>query len=1117
MQRIRTRTIFILLVMVNLTISFTAAKSLAETPVIGFVAQDTTWTQANSPYVTLGHIIVKEGVTLTIKPGVTVQFDTGHSLTIEGTLIARGTDKQGIKFTPKGEQKPGAWDGIAFEDSSTDAEFDDAGNYVSGPILQYCTVEFAKTAVKTNTSSPLIDHCVISNNANGGISISKGDIVVIQNSMIADNKGGGISVSESENTTLTGNSVMGNTAQHYKDGHKGGGIHVSSVIVTISNNAVTRNTARGDDHSFGGGIYVESSNAAINSNTITENTAQSHFSYGGGGGIYVEGNATISNNTITGNTVSTQSWGNTSSGGGIYIYSKGGNVTISNNIVIDNTAAGGSSDDGQGGGIYVSSNIATINDNTLTENVAKGGESYWDDGGSGYGGGIYVSSNIATINDNTLTENIAKGGESGWRDEGSGYGGGIYVPNGTVSISDNILTANTADYGGGIYVPNGTVSISDNIVNGNTAGYGGGIYTTSSATITGNNLTENRSSNGAAIYYTGSQNITDNFIANNVAEGGGNTNAVYIDGNPTFTGNTIIGNQTKYNLYYDASKDSPNLNATNNYWGVTTEVEIRGKIHDFFADMSKAIVDVVPFLVEKPLPLGSLTVASFTYSPESPSVGDEITFDASNSNAPDGEIVSYQWDLGDGNTASGEKVTHSYDTPYTYIITLTVTDDGGDKAEQTIGLPTPLIGGGSFIISYSGSPTLEIANLDKGDREQLYNVIKQVLNIGKAKSKLIGEQDETLLSDVNLLLNQLHPDKQDKELAVKDVVKENALSEGQELFVGFAGGIAGAGVTFLTGIPAPFGLGEVAKLFGLKLGEWMVLKDMGSATVEYPSVGRMEIVWRRPPEDKIFVNIYLNKPAKRGCMIISVGEWQNELKMDWDVNAHSTVPVWNAFAYPPENTLTDPESIIDHVQIVSLHSPSELRVYDSQGRVTGLVNGEIREEIPGSVYDDERKEAIIFSPSDSYRYEIVGTDEGKYELEVREVAGGEATTFTATDIPTSLAAVHQYAIDWDVLSKGEKGVTVQMDSDGDGTFEETLYTGATFIASEEEHPWDINSDGTVDIFDLIIVGKHLGESPPTHPGADVNKDGAVDISDLVLVGKHFGESYFLATSKNSIE
>ena len=100
-QIIRT---FILFVIVSVIISFIAAQSRAETPVIGFIAQDTTWTQANSPYVTLGNIIVKEGVTLTIEPGVIVQFDNGHSLTIEGALVARSTDKQGIKFTQIGRR-----------------------------------------------------------------------------------------------------------------------------------------------------------------------------------------------------------------------------------------------------------------------------------------------------------------------------------------------------------------------------------------------------------------------------------------------------------------------------------------------------------------------------------------------------------------------------------------------------------------------------------------------------------------------------------------------------------------------------------------------------------------------------------------------------------------------------------------------------------------------------------------------------------------------------------------------------------------------------------------------------------------------------------------------------
>nr|MBC8456364.1 hypothetical protein [Deltaproteobacteria bacterium] len=52
---------------------------------------------------------------------------------------------------------------------------------------------------------------------------------------------------------------------------------------------------------------------------------------------------------------------------------------------------------------------------------------------------------------------------------------------------------------------------------------------------------------------------------------------------------------------------------------------------------------------------------------------------------------------------------------------------------------------------------------------------------------------------------------------------------------------------------------------------------------------------------------------------------------------------------------------------------------------------------------------------------------------------------------------------------------------------------------------DVNQDWVVDISDLVIIGKHFGEAPPTVPEADINKDGKVDISDLVLAAQLFGE------------
>jgi len=69
-------------------------------------------------------------------------------------------------------------------------------------------------------------------------------------------------------------------------------------------------------------------------------------------------------------------------------------------------------------------------------------------------------------------------------------------------------------------------------------------------------------------------------------------------------------------------------------------------------------------------------------------VGQAITFNGSSSSDPDGTIVSYQWNFGDGNTGSGVNAVHSYSAVGTYTVTLTVTDNfaatGTDTATVTV-------------------------------------------------------------------------------------------------------------------------------------------------------------------------------------------------------------------------------------------------------------------------------------------------------------------------------------------------------------------------------------------------------------------------------------------------
>jgi PKD repeat protein len=79
-------------------------------------------------------------------------------------------------------------------------------------------------------------------------------------------------------------------------------------------------------------------------------------------------------------------------------------------------------------------------------------------------------------------------------------------------------------------------------------------------------------------------------------------------------------------------------------------------------------------------------VASFTATPTSAPVGTPIGFDGTASEAPGATIVGYTWQFGDGRSATGPLSSHSYNTPGSYTVSLTVFNDAGlpDTATRTV-------------------------------------------------------------------------------------------------------------------------------------------------------------------------------------------------------------------------------------------------------------------------------------------------------------------------------------------------------------------------------------------------------------------------------------------------
>jgi hypothetical protein len=122
-------------------------------------------------------------------------------------------------------------------------------------------------------------------------------------------------------------------------------------------------------------------------------------------------------------------------------------------------------------------------------------------------------------------------------------------------------------------------------------------------------------------------------------------------------------------------------------------------------------------------------VAEFTFDPLDPTRHDTVQF-SSTSYDDDGTIVSWQWDFGDDSTASGEQVTHLYESYASYTVTLIVEDDGGmsDTAQTEVAVEPicgdaddngagPNVADEAYLIAFifDGGPpphSMEAANID---------------------------------------------------------------------------------------------------------------------------------------------------------------------------------------------------------------------------------------------------------------------------------------------------------------------------------------------------------------------------------------------------------------------
>ncbi len=336
------------LAILALTITCFVPRLRAQEYVGGTLLGNTVFSPALNPYIVIEPLIVPEGVTLTIEPGTNLFFMIQTSIRVEGgTLIAMGDADSPIHFDAQTDKK---WDGINFRVSRT--EMDENGNYLSGSILDYVSINYTTTGLVLSDTALLYAEQVSITNANYGVTLQSGSTLLMNNSTL-DHCSYGMYIKNSDSNNVSNCMISNCDIGIFFPSNN------TSRYNQITNNNISYNSNIALFMSIGQGNMQYN---LIHGNTVTYNNIGLHI---GNGGPDDNGFNVISENivryndigiklsqdadTLKGNNISLNATG--------LLLAKASKNKIENNFIHNNSAWGLTLTDGSSGNLITHNNI----------------------------------------------------------------------------------------------------------------------------------------------------------------------------------------------------------------------------------------------------------------------------------------------------------------------------------------------------------------------------------------------------------------------------------------------------------------------------------------------------------------------------------------------------------------------------------------------------------------------------------------------------------------------------------------------------------------------------------------------------------------------------------------